>query len=305
MTLRDAFGEALLDAGRADPGLFVVDGDNSLATRTSLFRDEFPDRFIQAGVAEANLVGVAAGLAHCGHSVVASTFAAFFVGRALEVIRDAVALDQLPVLIAGTHAGISVGRDGITHMALEDVGIMRMLPNMTVEVPSDESQVRDLLPQLLALRGPAYMRISRWGRGELPPGRTSVGEPRLLRRGDRCVIVASGLAVHSALEAADQLAAEGLNCGVIGIHTIKPLDGIALRGWLQHYSHVVVAEEGWSTGGLFGAMAEQLGQLGGMPCVPAGVGDVFPDGGAEDDLFEAYGLTAPAIADAVRRSLAL
>jgi transketolase len=305
-TLRDAFGDSLLSLGERYPDLIVVDGDNSLATRTAAFRDAYPDRFIQAGVAEANMMGIAAGLAYSGHRVVAATFAAFLIGRALEVIRDTVVLDQLPVVVVGTHAGISVGRDGITHMALEDVAVTRILPGMTVVCPADEGQVGPLLEQVLRTRAPAYMRVSRWGRGLLPGAhQVRLGSPVRLRDGKNCLIVACGLAVHSAWEGAELLATRGVECGVLAIHTIKPMDWRAFAELASRYECLVVAEEQWSSAGLFGAVSEWLSQYDPKPCIPVGIPDVFPDGGSEESLFEAYGLLPSDIVGAALRAISL
>lgn len=305
-TLRDAFGGALASAGDTIDDLFVVDGDNHLATRTTGFRDRYPDRFVQAGVAEANMVGLAAGLAYSGHRVVACTFAAFLIGRGLQMIRDTIALDRLPVILVGTHAGISVGQDGVTHMALDDVAIMRGLPNMTVVVPSDPRQVTALLPQLLALEAPAYLRISRWGLGEVPTRQgPTLGVPILLETGADCVIVASGLGVFPALEARRTLIAERISVGIMLVHTIKPLDSSAVLEYLETCRAVVVVEESWSKGGLFGAIAELLAENLPKTCLAAGLADTFPDGGTEASLFDAYGLNSDSIAGLVRQAIAM
>jgi transketolase len=304
--MRDAFGLALQEAGDLFPDLLVVDADNSTATRTDLFKQRFPDRFVQVGVAEQNMVGVAIGLAQCGYRVVASTFAAFLLGRGWEAIRDGVALEALNVVLVGTHAGISVGRDGITHMALEDVALTRTLPNLGVVVPADGTQVRSLLLDALAVGGPYYLRISRWGLGEITPPQQPVRlqDPIVLRPGRDCLVLACGLMTQVALQAARELEDQGLDCGVVCIHTVKPLAAAAFTQLVQGYPCLVVAEEHWSTGGLFGAVAELVVQVDPKPCVPVGVPDVFPDGGDEVELFRAYGLAAADIRAAVWTAMA-
>ncbi len=223
---RDSFGEALISVATAIDDLVVVDADNAPATRIAQFATQFPARYLNVGVSEQNLVGIACGLALCGRRPVAVTFAVFLCGRAFEVIRNGVALNSLPVVLVGTHAGVSVGRDGPSHFAVEDIALMRSLPNMRVVVPADGRQVAELLSQSLKEAAPTYLRISRWGTPEVTPAaaKVTLGKRIVLADGEDCCIIACGLMVHAAVVARDRLDGLGISCAVVAIHTVKPLD---------------------------------------------------------------------------------
>jgi transketolase len=305
MYQRDVFGQALVKAGEAMPDLFVLDADNATATRITEFAVRFPDRYLNVGVAEQNLIGVAAGLALCGYKVLACTFAVFLCGRAFETIRTCIALNKLPVALVGTHAGVSVGKDGSSHFAIEDIALMRCLPNMQIVVPADAHQINDLLPQVLAQKAPTYLRISRWGTPEVTPYSASVklGKGLLLADGNDCCIIASGLLVHAALVARESLTQTGIQCAVAEIHTVKPIDRTFVLGLARKYNRLVVAEEHTIHGGLYSAISELLCADLPVRCTPVCLLDTFAEGGSEESIFEKYGLTPGAIEKAVRNHL--
>jgi transketolase len=297
---RDVFGQCLVEIGESVDELVVIDADNSTATRTDGFARRFPERFFNVGVAEQNLIGVAAGLALAGMRPLACTFSMFLTGRGFEAIRNTIGLNHLGVTLVGTHAGISVGKDGSTHFAIEDIALMRSMPGMQVVVPADHVQIRELLRQLILQSSPSYLRISRWSM----PAVTSrnedvvVGRGILLRDGEDCVVIATGLMVHPALVAADRLATKGISCAVACLHTLKPLDLPFLVNLATRFEVLVTAEEHNIVGGLHGAVSEVLSQFKPRRCIPVGVRDHFASGGEESQLFEAFGLSSQAIAEA-------
>jgi transketolase len=302
---RDIFGQALANAGEVIPNLFVLDADNATATRVTEFATRFPERYINVGVAEQNLVGIAAGLTLCGYKVLACTFAIFLCGRAFETIRNCIALNNLPVALVGTHAGVSVGKDGSSHFAIEDIALMRSLPNMQVVVPADARQISELLPQVLVQESPTYFRISRSGTAEVTPSLMAVefGKGMLLADGENCCIVASGLLVHAALLARESLARTGIQCAVAAIHTVKPLDRIFVLGLAKQYHRLVVVEEHNIHGGLYGAVAELLCAEAPVHCTPVCLFNTFAECGSSESIFEKYRLTPEAIEGAVRRNI--
>lgn len=302
---RDDFGECLTEIGKSLSNVVVLDADNSTATRTAEFARTFPSRFINVGVAEQNLIGTAAGLALAGMRPVACTFSIFLVGRAFETIRNLVALDSLPVTLVGTHAGISVGKDGATHFAIEDIALMRSTPNMQVVVPADRAQIRQLLPQVLGQPSPTYFRVSRWS---MPPvtekgQKIALGKGLLLQEGDDCAILATGLMVYPALVAAQQLKSRRIRAAVGCLHTLKPLDVDFIIGLAKKVPAFVTAEEHSVLGGLHSAVSETLTQFSPRRCMPVGIKDTFAESGDETELFEAYGLSSEAITRAALRAL--
>lgn len=304
---RDTFGHALVKAGTKVPNFIVLDADNATATRVAEFGAQFPERFINVGVAEQNLVGVAAGLALCGFKALACTFAIFLCGRAFEIIRNCIAMNSLPVVLVGTHAGVSVGRDGSSHFAFEDVALMRCLPNMQVVIPADARQIEALLPQVLMQDAPTYLRISRWGTPDVTPSSSAVqlGKGLLVAEGEDCCILASGLMVHSALLAREALQKSGISCAVAAIHTVKPLDRAFVLNLAQQYRGLVIAEEHSTYGGLFGTICELLSAELPVKCIPVCLEDTFAEGGREASIFEKYGLTPHMIARAARKIIGL
>ena len=299
---RDAYGKALVRLGAIHPNLVVLDADLSKSTKTAEFAKEFPERFFQVGVAEQNLMGTAAGLALAGKIPFASTFAVFATGRAFDQIRNSIAYTGLPVRIAATHAGISVGEDGGSHQSIEDVALMRVLPQMTVIVPADARETEKAVEALLTWEGPAYLRL---GRLAVPTVYEedcpfTIGEAVQLREGSAATIIANGLMVSEALQAAELLAQEGQLVRVVNMHTVKPLDKAAVIKAARETGAIVTAEEHSVIGGLGSAVAEVLVEEYPVPMHRVGVPDCFGESGEPRQLLEKYGLTARHLAEAVR-----
>ncbi|NLA58413.1 MAG: transketolase family protein [Firmicutes bacterium] len=300
---RDAYGETLVELGQANPDIVVLDADLSASTKTAGFAKAFPERFVQMGIAEQDLIGTAAGLAAAGKIPFASTFAVFAAGRAYDQIRNSVAYGKLNVKIAATHAGVTVGEDGGSHQMLEDIALMRALPGMTVIVPADAVETRLAVKAAAEYKGPVYLRM---GRGAWPvifsdDHEFEIGKAAQLRDGDAATIIACGIMVGEALKAADMLEAEGLKVRVLDMATIKPIDVKAVVKAAQETGAVVTAEEHNIVGGLGGAVAEVLVENCPVPMERVGVKDVFGQSGTPDQLMEYYGLTAKEIAAAVKR----
>lgn len=294
---REAYGKSLVALGESND-FVVLDADLAEATKTVYFKKAFPDRFIDCGIAEGNMIGVAAGLAAAGKTVFASSFAMFAAGRAFEQIRNSVAYPHLNVKIAATHAGITVGEDGATHQCNEDIALMRTLPGMTVINPSDAVEAAAALKYALENDGPCYLRFGRYAVPVLHDPDTftfEVGKGEVLREGTDVTIVATGLMVSMALEAAETLAAEGFSARVINIATIKPLDTELLAKAAQETGAVVTAEEHSVIGGLGSAVAEALSETCPVPVLRVGVQDTFGRSGKVPPLLEMYGLTPATI----------
>ncbi|MGI6365177.1 MAG: transketolase family protein [Bacillota bacterium] len=297
---REAYGKALAQLGAEDERIVVLDADLSGSTKTALFAKEFPHRFFNIGIAEADMMGAAAGLAAAGKVPFASTFAIFAAGRCYDQIRTSIAYPNLNVKIAATHAGLTVGEDGATHQMNEDIALMRALPNLTVLVPADAPEAAAMTRWAAEHQGPVYLRLGRAAvptvNGEdyqLQPGRAQV-----LRDGDDLVIFACGYMVHQALEAAADLADRGISAAVVNVHTIKPLDAETVVKYARRCGAVVTAEEHSIIGGLGGAIAEVLGEEHPTPLVRIGVRDTFGESGKPGELLEKYGLTAKEIIEA-------
>ncbi|MBI4148346.1 transketolase family protein [Candidatus Woesearchaeota archaeon] len=299
---RDGFGEGLVILGDKNPHVVVLCADLTESTRADAFRKKFPNRFVEVGVAEQNLAGVASGMAAMGKIPFICSYATFSPGRNWEQIRTTIAYNQQPVKIVGAHAGISVGPDGATHQALEDVALMRVLPGMTVIVPCDAIEARKATVAAASINGPVYLRL---GREKLPvitkeSDVFTAGTANVLRRGDACAIVACGSLVHEALLAADVLKKEDISVTVINSHTIKPLDRKTITESARACGTVVVAEEHQIAGGLGGAVAELLSAFCPVPVRFIGIKDRFGESGTANELMRAFGLTHKEIADAVR-----
>jgi transketolase len=297
---RDAYGKALAKLGAENEQIVVMDADLSKSTKTANFAAQFPHRFFNMGIAEGDMIGTAAGLAAAGKIPFASTFAVFACGRAYDQIRASVAYPNLNVKIAASHAGLTVGEDGATHQMLEDIALMRVLPNMTVIVPADGPEAAAAVEWAARHQGPVYLRLGR-------PGVPSVNgeeyrfEPKkaqVLRDGDELVIFACGYMVHLALEAADLLSDQGISTAVVNVHTIKPLDAETVVKYARRCGAVVTAEEHSIIGGLGSAVAEVLGEEQPTPMVRIGVGDTFGESGKPAELLAKYGLTSEAIVQA-------
>ena len=304
---RDAYGEALVEEGRKNPKIVVLDADLSGSTKTALFAKEFPDRFFNLGIAEANMVGVAAGLAAAGKIPFASTFAVFAPGRVYDQLRLSVAYPNLGVKIAATHAGLTVGEDGASHQALEDIALARVLPNFTVIVPADAAETRSAVAAAAAHRGPVYLRLGRAPVPDIyPEGHVfTIGRHDIIKEGRDVALVACGVMVDVCLQAAVALAAEGILAAVVNASTVKPLDENTLLRVADRCGAVVTAEEHSVIGGLGGAVAEFLAAARPVPVVRVGVPDRFGQSGRPEELLAAYGLTAGAVAAAARKAVDL
>ncbi|MCL6634845.1 MAG: transketolase family protein [Peptococcaceae bacterium] len=303
---REAYGDVLVELGRENPDIVVLDADLAKSTKTINFKKNFPERFFDMGVAEQNMVGTAAGLAAAGKIPFCSSFAIFAAGRAFEQVRNSVAYPVLNVKIAASHAGITVGEDGASHQSVEDIALMRVLPNMTVFVPADAVETAGAVRAAAALQGPVYIRL---GRAAVPvlhgPGFQFVpGKAVTLREGRDATIIATGVMVSAALEAAGLLAGEGIEAGVLDVHTIKPLDVEAVVGAARRTGALVTAEEHSIIGGLGGAVAEVVAEHYPVPLKRVGIQDKFGESGTPAELMEKYGLTPRALAAAVKEVLA-
>ena len=303
---REAYGKALVKLGAENRDIVVLDADLSKSTKTADFAKEFPERFFNMGVAEQNMLGTAAGLAAAGKIPFASSFAMFAVGRAFEQIRNSIAYPALNVKIAATHAGLSVGEDGASHQAIEDIAIMRALPNMTIIVPADGTETELAVKAAVNIKGPVYLRLGRLGLPVLfgEDYRFEIGKANTIRDGSDAAVIACGLMVGPALEAADQLAGENIHIRVVNMHTIKPIDREAIVKAAKDTRAIITAEEHNIVGGLGSAVAEVL--VGTVPVVQemVGVKDTFGESGTPAELLEKYGLTAKDIVAAVKKALA-
>ena len=306
---RAAYGKALVEFAPQEPSLVVLDADLSGSTMTKDFGAAHPDRFFDMGIAEANMVGVAAGLAICGKKPFVNSFAMFAAGRAWGQGRNSVAYPRLNVKVVGSHGGLSVGEDGATHQCIEDLAIMRAIPGMTVLCPCDGYEMRQAVQALLAYDGPAYMRLGRLAvetvTDQVPGYHFQIGKGALLREGDDVTVVAVGMMVQMALQAAEALAQEGISVRVIDMHTIKPLDTEILLTAARETGCIVTSEEANVLGGLGSAVAEYLSTACPVPVVRHGVEDVFGRSGAAQKVLEAYGLTAEGIVEKINQALAL
>ena len=301
MALRDAYSQALVELGRTNPNVVVLDADLALSTKTKRFGTIYPDRFFDMGIAELNLMGVAAGLAAAGKTVFASTFAAFAAGQPYNVIRQSIAYANLDVKIVATHSGISVGGDGATHQMLEDMSLMRGLPNMRVFVPADGPQTQDIIKLIADSPGPCYVRLPRGDTPLLPDVyATEIGKSIAIRDGRDVTLIGCGTMLYETLRAADMLIAEGVDPRVLLIHTVKPIDKDAILKAARETKGIVTAEEHSVYGGIGSAVCEVVAENHPTPVRRIGVRDTFGESGEERDLMEKYGLTARHIADAAR-----
>lgn len=298
---REAYGNALAEFG-ADSRIVVLDADLSKSTKTDTFKKKYPERFFNMGIAEGNMMATAAGIASCGKVAFASTFAMFAAGRAFEQVRNSICYPKLNVKIGATHAGLTVGEDGASHQAIEDIAIMRALPNMTVISPADAVETRHAVKAAIELDGPVYLRLGRLNVPVIYDESTykyELGKGITLSEGNDVTIIATGLMVHAALEAKTLLQQEGINARIIDIHTIKPIDADIIVKAAQETGAIVTAEEHNIIGGLGSAVAEVLVENYPVPLLRLGVQDKFGKSGKPDKLLEMYGLTA---ADIVKRT---
>lgn len=296
--IRKGFGRGLLAAGQANENVVAACADLTESTQMSLFKDAFPDRFIEIGVAEQNLVTVGSGLAAMGKIPFVSSYAAFSPGRNWEQIRTTICLNDRPVRVVGSHAGVSVGPDGATHQMLEDIAIMRVLPNMVVIAPGDSVEAEKATLALAKDPRPAYLRLAREATPIITTDKTpfTIGKAYVLREGSDISIMTTGTMTYQALVAAEKLEKDGVSAEVIHIPTIKPLDNATILRSAKKTKHVLTAEEGQIAGGLGGAIAELLGQEHPTKIQRIGMQDRFGESGKPEELLEYFGLTAKHIA---------
>ena len=300
---RDAYGEALKELGAQYPEIVVLDADLSASTKTKDFADVYPDRFFDCGIAEGNMMSVAAGLASCGKIPFASTFAVFGAGRAYEQIRNSICYPKLNVKIALTHAGLTVGEDGATHQMLEDIALMRVLPNMTVIVPADAAETKAAVKWAASYHGPVFIRMGRAKCDDItdPEQPFIPGKAAMLRKGYDLTIIACGIMTGKAMQAADILTGAGISARVINMSSIKPIDESAIIKAAEDTGAILTAEEHSVKGGLGSAVAEVVVKNCPVPMTMVGVEDQFGESGTADDLLKAYGLTAAKIAETAMR----
>ncbi|MEI8349630.1 MAG: transketolase family protein [Candidatus Omnitrophota bacterium] len=299
---RDVYGKTLVELGKKNPNIVVLDADLSGSTRTVLFAKEFPDRFFNFGVAEQNMMATAAGLASCGKIVFASTFAMFATARALGQVRNTICYNNFNVKIVATHSGITVGEDGASHQALEDINFMRAIPHMHIIVPSDGPETRSAVITACESEGPFYIRL---GRAKVPTIEKKkdfmLGKGYVVEEGKDMAIIACGSLVYESLQAVERLKEQGFSVGVINMHTIKPIDRALIVETAKKYKKVLVCEEHQVIGGLYSAVCEVLAQEYPIRVERVGVEDRFGQSGKPAELMECYGLSANCIVKKAER----
>ena len=306
---RESYGAALAALGESYD-FVVLDADLAAATKTGMFKKKFPERFFDCGIAEGNMMSVAAGIASTGTPVFASTFAMFAAGRAFEQVRNSIGYPHLNVKIGATHAGITVGEDGATHQCNEDIALMRTIPGMTVICPADATEAYAAVEAALNHVGPMYLRFGRFAVPDLtsdliPEYNFEIGKGVTYRTGGDVTIVATGYMVHLAVEAADMLKEEGIDAGVINIHTVKPLDTELIVNAAKESGAIVTAEEHNIIGGLGSAVAEAVAEACPVPVLRVGVNDEYGQSGKVPELLEIYGLTSAKIVEKAKAAIAL
>ncbi len=304
---RVSYGEALIELGKKRDDFIVLDADLAGATNTGKFKAQFPERFYDCGIAEQNMISIASGIAATGKNVFASSFAMFAAGRAYEQVRNGVGYPHLHVCIAATHAGISVGEDGATHQCNEDIALMRTIPGMTVICPADDTETKLAINAAIDAEGPVYIRL---GRLAVPVifdenYKFEIGKANVLRNGKDVTIIATGLEVYEALEAAKILETKGIDARVINMHTIKPLDKEAVIAAAKETGAIVTAEEHSVVGGLGSAVAEVVAEEFPVPVLKVGLNDVFGHSGPADKLLDEFGLRAKDIAEKAEKAVGM
>jgi transketolase len=303
---RDSYGDALVELGKEKENLVVLDADLAAATKTGVFKKAFPDRHIDCGIAEANMTGIAAGLSTCGKVPFISTFAMFAAGRSFEQVRNSIGYPHLNVKIGATHAGISVGEDGATHQCNEDIALMREIPGMVILNPCDDVEAKAAVKAAYEHQGPVYLRFGRLATPVINDAATyrfEIGKGVTLKNGKDITIFATGLCVSASLEAAEQLAADGVDARVINIHTIKPLDEELVIQAAKETGRVFTVEEHSIIGGLGSAVSEVLGEKCPTKITRIGVNDVFGESGPAVELLHKYGLDAEGIYKYIKESI--
>ena len=304
---RVGYGAALLELGKKRDDFIVMDADLAAATQTGMFKKEFPERFYDCGIAEQNMMGIAAGVAATGKKVIVSSFAMFAAGRAFEQIRNSIAYPHLNVIIGATHAGISVGEDGASHQCCEDIALMRSIPGMTIINPADETEAKKAVFAAIEADGPVYMRF---GRLAVPvifdeDYKFEIGKGVELKEGNDVTIIATGLMVNEALEAYELLKAEGINARIINMATIKPLDNDIVLKAAKETGAIVTAEEHSVIGGLGSAVSELLSENYPVPIVKLGVNDTFGHSGPAPKLLDEFGLRAVNIVEKAKKAISM
>lgn len=302
---RHAYGEALKEIGK-NTSIIAFDADVSTCTMSCVFGKAYPERFYNVGIAEANMIGMAAGMATAGYIPFVHAFAMFCAGRGYEQIRNSIAYPNLNVKIIGTHAGLSVGEDGATHQCLEDLALMRVIPNMTVICPADGNETREAVRAIERHKGPAYLRLGRMSVDtvtDFPSYKFEIGKGVLMRDGTDVTIVATGCMVQESLKAAKALEIKGISARVINVHTVKPLDNQLILKAAKETGAVVTAEEHHISGGLGGAVSEFLGEEYPVPVIRVGTRDKFGRSGDALKLMNMYGLNAVTIAEAAKKAI--
>ncbi len=302
---REAYGKALVELGEKNDKVVVLDADLAAATKTGMFKKAFPDRFFDAGIAECNMIGVAAGLATTGYTVFASSFAMFAAGRAFEQIRNTIGYPHINVKIGATHAGISVGEDGASHQCCEDIALMRTIPGMVIINPADDVEARAAVLAMADYDGPAYLRFGRLAVPRINPldYEFKLGKGVQLCDGKDVTIIATGLMVGEALAAKETLANEGISARVINMHTIKPLDKEIVAAAARETGAIVTAEEHNIIGGLGSAVAEAVCEVCPVPVMRVGVEDKFGASGPAVEMLKIYGLTAEQIVEKAKEAV--
>ena len=305
---RESYGEALVELADKYENMVVLDADLAAATKTGVFKKAYPDRFFDCGIAEANMMGVAAGLAATGKIPFASTFAMFAAGRAYEIVRNSIGYPHLNVKIGATHAGISVGEDGATHQCNEDIALMRTIPGMTIINPADDVEAKAAVKAALEIDGPVYLRFGRLAAPVFNNADTykfELGKGITIKDGSDVTIVATGLMVSEAIEAANQLEADGISARVINIHTIKPLDKELICKCAKETGVIVTVEEHSVIGGLGSAVAEAVTECCPVPVIKVGVNDEFGCSGPAVELLKKLGLCASNIVEKTKEAVKL
>lgn len=305
---REAYGKALAALANTNENVVVLDADLSKSTKTADFKAVAPERFFNMGIAEGNMMGVAAGLSTCGKVPFVSTFAMFAAGRAFEQIRNSICYPKLNVKVCATHAGLTVGEDGASHQAIEDISLMRSVPNMVVINPADDIETEAAIKAVAEMEGPCYVRLGRMAVSRVNDETNYnfvIGKGITLAEGNDVAIIATGIMVEAALEVKEELAKEGINARVINIHTIKPIDEELIIKAAKETGVIVTAEEHSVIGGLGSAVAEVVSEKCPVPVLRVGVKDTFGESGKPNELLEKYGLTSNDIANKVKKALEL
>ena len=305
---REAYGKALAALANTNENVVVLDADLSKSTKTADFKAVAPEKFFNMGIAEGNMMGVAAGLSTCGKVPFVSTFAMFAAGRAFEQIRNSICYPKLNVKVCATHAGLTVGEDGASHQAIEDISLMRGVPNMVVINPADDIETEAAIKAVAEMEGPCYVRLGRMAVSRVNDEANYnfvIGKGITLAEGNDVAIIATGIMVEAALEAKGELAKEGINARVINIHTIKPIDEELIIKAAKETGVIVTAEEHSVIGGLGSAVAEVVSENCPVPVLRVGVKDTFGESGKPNELLEKYGLTSNDIVNKVKKALEL